>query len=236
VNHIIINCLLDEVKMIVICGGIKGGGGKTTTAINLAIMRGLAGRDVLLVDSDSDDNANASDFSAIRDENFESKHYTTTKLSGKAIAKEIPVFAKKFQDIIIDVGGQDSLSQRAALTIADVFVVPVFPSSFDTWVVESVYTLVEQVKSINTNLQAYCFLNRADTSGTQNEETAQILREDYPEITYIDCIIKNRKVFRNSASQGMGIVEYKPKDNKAIAEVAALYKQVFGDAFKAAKK
>ena len=54
--------------MIIVCGGIKGGGGKTTTALNLAIMRGLAGFDVLLVDADSIDNGNASDFSAIRDE------------------------------------------------------------------------------------------------------------------------------------------------------------------------
>lgn len=55
--------------MIIICGGIKGGGGKTTTALNLAIMRGLAGNEVLLVDADSIDNGNASDFSAIRNEN-----------------------------------------------------------------------------------------------------------------------------------------------------------------------
>lgn len=218
--------------MIVICGGIKGGGGKTTTAINLAIMRGLSGRDVLLVDADSVDNGNASDFSAIRDEVLESKHYTSVKLNGKAIAKEIPSLSEKFQDIIIDVGGQDSASQRASLTVADVFLVPVFPSSFDTWVVESVNHLVEEVKAINTKLIAYCFLNRADTAGTQNDETAEILKDDYPEITYIDCPIKNRKIFRNASSQGLGIVEFRPKDPKAIEEIAKLYETVFGEKFK----
>lgn len=221
--------------MIIICGGIKGGGGKTTTAINIAIMRGLAGRDVLLVDADSVDNGNASDFSAIRDEVLESKHYTSIKLNGKSIAKEVPALSNKFQDIIIDVGGQDSISQRASLTIADVFLVPVFPSSFDTWVVESVNHLVEEVKAINTNLIAYCFLNRADTAGTQNEETAEILKDDYPEITYIDCPIKNRKVFRNASSQGLGIIEFKPKDQKAIEEIAKLYEVVFGEEFKQVK-
>jgi len=221
--------------MIIICGGIKGGGGKTTTAINIAIMRGLAGRDVLLVDADSVDNGNASDFSAIRDEVLESKHYTSIKLNGKSIAKEVPALSDKFQDIIIDVGGQDSISQRASLTIADVFLVPVFPSSFDTWVVESVNHLVEEVKAINTNLIAYCFLNRADTAGTQNEETAEILKDDYPEITYIDCPIKNRKVFRNASSQGLGIVEFKPKDQKAIEEIVKLYEVVFGEEFKQVK-
>ena len=34
--------------MIVLSGGTKGGVGKSTVATNLAIMRGLTGRDVLL--------------------------------------------------------------------------------------------------------------------------------------------------------------------------------------------
>ena len=218
--------------MIIICGGIKGGGGKTTTSINLAIMRGLSGYDVLLVDADGTDNGNASDFSAIRDEALENKSYTSIKLNGKAIAKEIPKLAKKFDDIIIDVGGQDSISQRASLTIADTFLVPVFPSSFDTWVVDSVNALVEEVTAINTKLKSYCYLSRADVVGNQNNDTAQILKDDYPEIEYIDCPIKNRKVFRNSSSQGLGVVEFKPKDEKAINEVKKLYSKVFGETYK----
>jgi chromosome partitioning protein len=36
--------------MILVCGGIKGGSGKTTMAVNLAVMRSRVGGDVLLVD------------------------------------------------------------------------------------------------------------------------------------------------------------------------------------------
>jgi chromosome partitioning protein len=218
--------------MIIICGGIKGGGGKTTTAINLAIMKGLSGSDVLLVDADSIDNGNASDFSSIRDEIMEDKLYTAIQLNGKAIAKEIPALSKKFDDIIIDVGGHDSISQRASLTIADMLLLPVFPSSFDTWVIEAVNTLVEEVSTINPKLKAYCFLSRADVVGSQNNDTSEILTEDYPEITFIDCPVKNRKVFRNATSQGLGVVEVKPKDKKAIDELKKLYETVFNEAFK----
>ncbi|CAG1021401.1 hypothetical protein DOJK_00959 [Patescibacteria group bacterium] len=218
--------------MIIICGGIKGGGGKTTASINLAIMRGLSGYDVLLVDADSVDNGNASDFSAIRDDAVENKAYTAIKLNGKTIAKEIPKLAQKYDDIIIDVGGQDSISQRASLTVADIFLVPVFPSSFDTWVVEAVNSLVEEVSAINQKLKSYCYLSRADVAGNQNDDTAKILHEDYPEIEYIDCPVKNRKVFRNSVSQGLGVVEFKPKDQKAIEELENLYKFVFKEDYK----
>ena len=38
--------------MIVLVGGEKGGTGKTTIATNLAALRAMAGRDVLLVDTD----------------------------------------------------------------------------------------------------------------------------------------------------------------------------------------
>lgn len=218
--------------MIIICGGIKGGGGKTTTAINLAIMRGFSGSDVLLVDADSVDNGNASDFSSIRDEVKEDKHYTAIQLNGKAIAKEIPALSKKFDDIIIDVGGHDSVSQRASLTIADMLLLPVFPSSFDTWVIEAVNTLVEEVSTINPTLKAYCFLSRADVVGNQNNDTSKILSEDYPEISFIDCPVKNRKVFRNATSQGLGVVEVRPKDKKAIDELKKLYETVFNESFK----
>lgn len=217
--------------MIIICGGIKGGGGKTTIALNLGIMRGLSGKDVLLVDADSIDNGNASDFSALRDEVLDKKYYTHVKINGKAIAKDIPSMAGKFDDIIIDVGGQDSLSQRAALTIADKLLIPVFPSSFDMWVIDSVSKLVEEVALINPKLQAYCFLNRADNSGTQNEETAHILKEDFSNITYLNTIIQNRKVFRTACANGLSIVEFKPKNTKAIEEIKFLYQQVFNEQF-----
>lgn len=217
--------------MIIICGGIKGGGGKTTIAVNLAIMRGLAGFEVLLIDADSVDNGNASDFSSIRNDLLENKRYTAIKLHGKTIAKELPVLAEKFDDVVIDVGGHDSISQRAALTVADLLLIPVFPSSFDTWVVESVNTLVEEVSVINPMLKAYCFLSRADVIGSQNDDASEILIGDYPAIEFINAPIRNRKVYRNSASQGLSVIEFKPKDQKAMDELKALYQSIFNEKF-----
>jgi chromosome partitioning protein len=163
---------------------------------------------------------------------MEDKHYTAIQLNGKAIAKELPSLAKKFDDIIIDVGGHDSISQRASLTVADLLLLPIFPSSFDTWVIEAVNTLIEEASIINPNLKASCFLSRADSTGNQNNDTSKILKEDYPEISFINCPIKNRKVFRNAISQGLGVVEVKPKDKKAINELIKLYKTVFNEDFK----
>uniref|UniRef100_UPI000AAF08BD ParA family protein n=1 Tax=Phormidesmis priestleyi TaxID=268141 RepID=UPI000AAF08BD len=52
--------------MILVCGGIKGGVGKSTVATNMTVMRANQGMDVLLVDAD--DQGTASDFTAVRNE------------------------------------------------------------------------------------------------------------------------------------------------------------------------
>ena len=71
----------------------------------------------------------------------------------------------KFKNIIIDTGGRDTTSQRAALSVADVLLIPFVPRSFDVWTLEKVSALVAEMKTINPNLKAYAFINRADPRG-----------------------------------------------------------------------
>lgn len=207
--------------MIISCGGIKGGVGKTTTAINLTILKALQGRDVLLVDADSQETA--SDFTIQRSERLGSTSYTAVKLHGSAVRNETLGLAKKYDDVIIDVGGRDTAGQRAALTVSDIFIVPMAPSSFDVWTLEKVEELIEETLVYNETLISICFLNRADPRGADNEEAAEIARQ-LKYIRYVDTPLGNRKAFRNSAAQGLSVVEMTPKDQKAIAEVEALHK------------
>lgn len=216
--------------MIIICGGIKGGGGKTTVATNLAVMRSLAGRDVLLVDADSVDNHNATDFAALRKETLGRSDFTAVQLQGKSLGQEILRLGEKFDDVVVDVGGQDSVNQRAALVVADILLVPVFPSSFDVWTLENVATLVDQARGFNEKLRAISFLSRADVTGSQNDDAAELIGE-HAAITFTDTPLRNRKAFRTSSAQGLSVVELKPRDPKAIAEIGALYRNVFGIEF-----
>lgn len=209
--------------MIISCGGIKGGVGKTTTAINITILQALQGRDVLLVDADSQETA--SDFTIQRGERLGSTGYTAVKLHGSAVRTETLGLAKKYDDVIIDVGGRDTAGQRAALTVSDIFIVPMAPSSFDVWTLEKVEELIEETLVYNEALISICFLNRADPRGADNEEAAEIARQ-LKYIRYVDTPLGNRKAFRNSAAQGLSVVEMTPKDQKAIAEVEALYKLI----------
>src|SRR5437016_5543085 len=140
--------------MIIIAGGIKGGSGKTTVATNLAVIRARQGRDVLLIDAD--DQETATDFTNLRNERREGgAGYTSIKLTGAAVRTETLRLKPKYQDIIIDTGGRDTTSQRAALTVANVLLVPFVPRSFDVWTLEKVGALVDEMRSANPELRAY---------------------------------------------------------------------------------
>ena len=104
---------------------------------------------------------------------------------------------------------------------------PFLPASFDVWTLEKVGELIEEAKAFNPELKAYCFLNRADPRGTDNDEAAEIASE-ITQLTYIDAPFGNRKAFRNAAAQGLAVTEVKPKDEKASTEAMRLYKYLFG--------
>lgn len=211
--------------MILVCGGIKGGVGKTTLATNMAILRAASGKDVLLVDAD--DQGTASDFTAVRNETLQGNAgYSSVKLHGAAVRAEVLRMAGKFDDVVIDVGGRDTAGQRAALSVADVYAVPFLPGSFDVWTLDSVSQLVQEARAFNENMKAVCLLNRADSSGSDNEEAAAIALET-PALTYIDAPLGNRKAFRSAAAQGLAVTEVKRLDKKAVEELEKLYKCLF---------
>lgn len=211
--------------MIIVVGGIKGGSGKTTVATNLAVMRAMAGHDVLLVDAD--DQETASDFTILRnDRQPEGAGYTSIKLTGPAVRTETLRLADKYGDIVIDTGGRDTTSQRAALTVAQVLLVPFVPRSFDVWTLEKVGGLVGEMRAANPSLAAYAFLNRADPRGQDNEGAAEALKET-TELRFLDMPLGARKAFSNAAAQGLAVTELRPQDPKASEEIMALYRYLF---------
>ena len=213
--------------MIIVAGGGKGGSGKSTIATNLAIMRARAGYDVLLVDAD--DQETAADFTVLRNGTIENgAGYTCIKLTGQAVRTEIERMVSKYDDIIVDAGGRDTVSQRAALVLAHVLLVPFVPRSFDIWTLDSVTALIQEIRTVNPNLRAYAFINRGDPSGTENVEAGKLIQENEM-IAYLDTPIVSRKAFGKAAAQGRAVTELHPSDTKAKREITALYDAIFGD-------
>jgi chromosome partitioning protein len=215
--------------MIIVCGGIKGGSGKTTVATNLAVIRAREGRDVLLIDADEQESSY--NFTQVRNESLGDAGYGCIKLTGISVGKETLRLAQKYQDIVIDTGGRDTTSQRAALAIADLALVPFKPRSLDVWTIGRVIQVMQEAAAVNPKIRAVTFLNQADSRGHDNEEAAEILKDSTGAVQFVDIALRHRKAFSNAAAGGLAVPELNPTDPKAVEEVMALYQYIFATKF-----
>lgn len=210
--------------MINVVGGIKGGGGKTTLATNLCVMRSYENKRVLLVDAD--EQRTASDWASQREAMGIKTNWTTIQLAGRALHTEIRKLKDHYDDILIDSGGRDTTSQRSALSIADVCIIPFKPKSFDMWTLGQVKHMLNEIKAINPNLKCYAVLNQADAKGKDNSDAYEMIKE-IPDFICTSVPIGHRKAFANAASDGLGVTEMKVKDLKAIDEMSHLYREIY---------
>ncbi len=207
--------------MIVVVGHTKGGVAKTSLALALAIRRASQGRDVLLVDAD--EQQTASKFAALRSsQETGGAPYQTAAYVGRAVRDQVRTLAPRFQDTVIDVGGRNTDSLRAALMVADRLIVPVPPASFEVWEVETIDELVGAAKVMNPKLDATSVLSMADhRRGRNNNEAISALR-DAEHIGYSGVIIHSRVAWQEAQAAGRAVFEMPRPDAKAIAEVDAL--------------
>ena len=221
--------------MIITVGGVKGGQGKSTLATNLAICLSQEGHDVLLVDADKQ--RSASDFTLARKETLGTADtgYTAIQLQGTAVRDEVNRLAPKYSDIIIDVGGRDTVEQRAAIAISNIYAIPVVPSSYDLWALEQAAELVKEGRAFNPALHTLCFLNKVPARSKEAGEAVQLIR-DIPELTFIDVELIERKVWRDATANGLSVIEYSPTNQKAVDELWALYEALFDPQFDTKKK
>ena len=114
----------------------------------------------------------------------------------------------------------------SALSIADVLLTPVRPRSVDIWTLDDLQQMIDQILAHNSNLKCYGVINQADSVGSDNEEAFKVLSE-YPELKCLPSFVGMRKGFANAMTNGMGLVELKNADQKAIQEIKALYEAIY---------
>lgn len=213
--------------MIIAIGNTKGGVGKTTLAVQLAVTRALAGRDVWLIDGDRQGTAAAA--IAARNEAGRAPGIACAQYpEGPALRAQVQQQRQKWDDIIIDVGGRDSTALRAALVLADVLVVPFAPRSYDVWALDDMAALVEEARSVRDGLRAFAVMNLADPGeqSADNIEAAAAVAE-VKAFQYLPTPIRRRKAFSNAGGAGLSVAELSPRDPKAIAEIDALAASLF---------
>ena len=219
---------------VTLIGGTKGGTGKSTITSNLAVMLAGQGKDVLVVDAD--DQNSLTDFAELRKMTFpDGPQFTCVPLLGLAVRTEVMRLAPKFDHVLIDAGGHDSNSQRAALTVCDTYLVPVPPATFEVWKIGRISALVEEARATGNDFRALGFVNRGELEGTENEEAADMIR-NAGGLELLPHVVYGRKAYKHAISAGRAVSELKrdhknrdakPNDPKATQEMELLFNYVF---------
>ena len=211
--------------MILLFGGEKGGTGKTTLAVNIATLLALSGRDVLLIDTDKQ--GSASFWASIRDETGALPRIPCVQKYGKGLAKEVIDLASRYEDILIDAGGRDSLELRYSLGVAEKLYIPIQPTQFDLITLGQMDNLVEQAQALNPNLEAFVVINRASTNPTVSDtQEARDLILEFDHLALVNTTLRERVAYQRSVREGLSVVEVPFPDDKAIREMNAFYKEI----------
>lgn len=214
---------------ITVFGGEKGGTGKTTLATNVAAMLAIKGKDVLLLDTDRQ--GTASFWATIREEENIEPRVACVQKFGKGLPAQIRDLAERYDEIVIDAGGRDSMELRYALGVADRAYIPVQPFQFDIWTIRQMDTLVEMAKGLNEELAAFIVLNRVATNPAvrEDKETREFIdQENFQHLTLAESMVRDRIAFRKAARDGLAVVEY-GQDGKAVNEMNQLFEEIYGD-------
>lgn len=212
---------------IIAVANTKGGVGKTTIALQLAIARARQGKKVWLIDSDRQQTAQTA--LAIRDsQEIDPIIACAAYTDASQMRAQIKLQKDNWDTIIIDVSGVDSSALRTALAICDVLLVPFQPRSFDVWGLSQIGELIAEVQDFREGFPVYAFLNGADPQMSRDNLDAEAALQDFPQMSFIDTPIRRRKSIANACGMGLGVEEMRPKDFKAVFEFKALLKAVFG--------
>lgn len=213
--------------VILTVGNTKGGVGKTTLAVQLAISRALTGREVWLIDGDRQGTAAAA--IAARADSGRLPGIACAQYSeGAALRAQVQQQRHKWQDIVIDAGGRDSTALRAALVLSDVLLVPFAPRSYDVWALDDMASLIDEARSVRDGLRCLAVMNQADPGekSSDNADAAAAVAE-VPQFEYLSTPIRRRKAFSNAGGAGLAVAELQQRDAKATAEIDQLLSRVF---------
>lgn len=206
---------------VVVFAKEKGGAGASTLATNYYVCSTYvyAPEEVVLVDIDPQ--GTSFRWSERRRKN---KAVTNRELNCELITKsvysQIEKLERKFEMVIVDVGGRVTESMCEALQLADILISPFQASQPD---LETGATLQEIVREyVPKTCLKYTILCRTPTNPSIKEErdARNYIKKYLPGFTDVGFSIKDRKVYRDALALGLGVIEL--NNPKAVKEINAL--------------
>ncbi|EAP2432278.1 peptidyl-arginine deiminase, partial [Salmonella enterica] len=191
---------------ILLVASDKGGVGKSTYVANTASMLVNKKRSVIILKTDK----NQEILSWNKKRNANGLLSIPVHEAYGNLVNEIKRLSKLCEVLIIDCPGHDSQEFRSALTVADILITLVKPSSdFESETLTTVTEKVRTAQQINPKLQPWVLLTRINTSKPRHRTRAieldKLLREDSVWIQPLKSRIAELDVFENACNEGAGV-------------------------------
>jgi chromosome partitioning protein len=196
----------------------KGGVGKTTLAVHLAMAFSQRGKRVLMVDADPQ--SSALDWAASREGETA---FPVIGLPKPTLHKELPKLAADYDFVVIDGAPRVYDVARSAIMASDLVLIPVQPSPYDVWAAKEIVDLVTDVKPFKENLKSIFVINRKIVNTAIGRDVADALSEY--ELPVLKSQVCQRVSFAESAGRGQTVLETEP-GSLASQEIEALTNEV----------
>ncbi|TRD16638.1 ParA family partition ATPase [Palleronia caenipelagi] len=175
----------------------KGGSGKTTLAVNLAVALSRAGHSVAVVDTDPQGSLGR--WFMTRDEAGDpGMEFSTASAWGAGY--ECKKMAKTHDFVIVDTPPKVDSDLRPALRESSLVLVPVATSQVDLWALDSILELAERV-----GVPTMVVLNRFKAGTRISDEITEALAER--EVVRAETVLGNRVAYAESLGHGRGVQE-----------------------------
>ena len=218
--------------MIISIVNEKGGSGKTTIAVNLAAMLSAHGDNVVLLDADPQQSTAV--FSNARSLSDKEPLFVNVGKTGVALNNEIKNLKDKFDSIVVDTGGRDSIEMRKAMLVSNIIIIPTIPSQYDVSVLDVMLDRYAEAKINNENLIAGVLMNRINPNPFMTQELISLKeylqeakeKKGLSDLYLFETAIYERQAYRKATVDGLSIQEFCKADDKALSDFVSFYNEL----------